>query len=848
MRSCCYLIFLLCLGAQVLAGTLTGTVRDSRGNSLPFATVFVAGTTNGTAANASGNYVLSLPAGTYTVTCQYIGYQQTTFNLSIGKDEALTHDFRMVDQGLEMKEVVVRASDEDPAYRIIREAIRKRDFHLQQVKEFQTSIYLKGVLRTRQTPDKVLGQKVDKGEMGLDTAGKGVLYLCEEIADYYAQRHPDKERTIIHSVRESGDPNGLGFSQLPSVITFYENNVEIADNINPRGHVSPIASGALSYYKYRLEGEFSEGRNTIYKIKVIPKRAYEPLFFGSIYIVDGDWAIHSLSLTTSARYGLEKLDTLRLDQQFLPLKKDTWVIKNQQFYPTINIFGFGITGNFVTIYDNQKVNEPVPDTVFNKKIISTYDRTANKKDSSYWDETRPLPLEIDEARDYRIKDSLRLVLENPHRIDSLRRRENRIKPAELFLSGITFNDSGYRSSLTISSLLTSVNFNSVEGFVLEPQLTLRRKLDTPNTLQLRIAPRYGFANTHFNLVSALTFFHNNPAWRGRGWSLAGEGGRYVFQFNRENPITTIFNTLNTLILDYNELKVYERWTGALQARRSFGNGLRLHARLAYEHRTPLENTKYYSFTGKAREQFLPNLPTELGRWHFEEHDAVWTRIGASFQPGYSYVQYPDYKQPIGSTWPTFSVQYERGFPTLLGLDVDWDKWRVGMSGEAGLKLLGSLSYNLSAGGFITKKYVGLPDLMHPFGGDDPAFTLASPYLKAFQLAPFYHYSNDADFFAEAHLEYNLQGLLSNKLPGLRQAKWYFIVGNNTFYADRNLYFSEVFISLDNLGFKVFRVFRLEHSAWLGFQWLRRRYRGTRLRRHSHRAAHSRTYTAAGRYK
>ncbi len=826
MRHCFLLLLSYCFISDALAGTLSGTVRDTKGAPLPFATVFVAGTTNGTAANASGNYVLPLPAGSYTVTCQYIGYQQTTFPLSIGKDEALKHDFRMMDQGLEMKEVVVRASDEDPAYRIIREAIKKRAFHLQQVKEFQTSIYLKGVLRTRETPEKVLGQKVDKGELGLDTTGKGVLYLCEEVADYYAQRNPEKERTIIHSVRESGDPNGLGFSQLPSVITFYENNVEIADNINPRGHVSPIAASALSYYKYRLEGEFKEGRYTIYKIKVIPKRAYEPVFFGTIYLVDGDWAIHSLSLATSARYGLEKLDTLRLDQQFLPLKKDTWVIKNQQFYPVINIFGFGITGNFVTVYDNQKVNEPVPDTVFNKKIISTYDKTANKKDTVYWEETRPLPLETDEARDYRYKDSLRLALENPHRVDSIRRRQNRGKIAEVLIGGVDISDSGYRTTFHIDPLITSVNFNSVEGFVLEPQFSIRRRIDTPNSLLLRIAPRYGFTNTHFNTAVALTFFHANTAWRGRGWSLTGEGGRYVFQYNRDNPITTIFNSFNTLVLDYNELKVYERWTGALTFRRSLGNGLRFNGRVAYEHRTPLWNTDYYSFSGKGLTEFTSNLPLELRRWHFEEHDAVWIRAGISYQPGHTYVQYPDFKQSNGSSWPTFSAQYERGIPKLLGSDVDWDKWRVGMSGEARLRLLGSLSYNLSAGGFITKNYVGIPDLMHLFAGDDPAFTLASPYLRAMQLAPFYHFSNDASLYGEAHVEYNLQGLLSNKLPGLRQAKWYFIIGNNTFYADKNLFFTEAFVSIDNLGYKIYRVFRLDFIR--GWDSDKRTYNGIRI--------------------
>lgn len=823
-----FLLLLSCfIFSNAIAGTLSGTVRDSKGEPLPFATVYVAGTTVGTIANASGIYELALAEGSHTVTCTYIGYQQSTFTVAMTATGTVKHDFRMSAQGLEISEITVRASDEDPAYRIIREAIKKRVFHLQQVQEFQTSIYLKGVLRTRETPDKVMGQKVDKGEMGIDSGGKGVIYLCEEIADYYAQRNPDKERTIIHSVRESGDPNGLGFSQLPSVITFYENNVQIADNITPRGHVSPIASGALSYYKYKLEGEFKEGRATIYKIKVTPKRAYEPLFFGTIYIVDGDWAIHSLSMTTSARYGLEKLDTLRIDQQFLPLRKDTWVIKNQQFYPTINIFGFGITGNFVTVYDNQKVNQPVPDTVFKTKVISTYDKTANKKDTTYWEETRPLPLESDEARDYRIKDSLRLALENPKRVDSLRRRENRLNLSEITWRGMTFNDSGYKTSYSITPVLTSVNYNSVEGLVLEPQFTIRRRLDTPNMLQLRIAPRYGFSNTHFNTAFALSFQHIDRAWRGRGWLLTAEGGRYVFQYNRENPITTIFNTFNTLVLDYNELKLYERWTGALAVRRAFGNGLRLFGRLAYEHRMPLWNTEYYTFTGGGEEHFTSNLPRELRQWHYEEHDAVWGRIGMSYQPGYTYVQYPDFKSPVNNTyWPLFTAQYERGIPKILGSNVDWDKWRVGMSGEFGIGLLGRIAYNFSAGGFITKNYIGVPDAIHIFGGDDPSFTIASPYLKAFQLAPFYRFSNQTSHYGEAHVEYNLQGLLSNKIPGLREAKWYLILGNNTFYADKDLYFTEAFVSIDNLGFKIFRILRLDFMR--GWDSYNRTYNGIRV--------------------
>ncbi len=806
-----------------MAGTLSGTVRSAKGEPLPFATVFVAGTTNGTAANASGIYQLDLPAGSYVITCQYIGYGQTTFSLNIGAGEQAHHDFKLAEQSLEMKEVVVRASDEDPAYRIIREAIKRREEHLRQVQNFQTSIYLKGALRTSSVPDQIMGEKIDKGEIGADSTGRGVIYLCEEIADYYSQIS-GKNRTVIHSVKESGDPNGLGFAQIPPVLTFYANQV-ISLN-GSRSLVSPIASNALGYYKYKLEGEFQEGRHVIYKIRVIPKRPYDPVCFGHIYIVDGDWAIHSLSLATSARYGLEQLDTLRIDQVFLPLKKDTWVIKNQQYYITAGMFGFGIRGNFITVYDNQKVNQPIPDSIFNPKVISVYDKEANKKDSVYWEDARPLPLESDEERDYRYKDSLRLVTSDPRRIDSMRRRENRVSISEILIGGLSFSDSGFRNGLRVSSLLRSVNFNSVEGLNIAPQIKWSHRIDTGKRLELTAGLRYGFANEHFNATGLLSYIRDDRRWRGRSWLISAEGGRYVFQYDRNNPVIPLINTVSTLVFNYNMLKLYERWTGAVYYRRSFGNGLQIWGRAAWERRMPLENATTYTWGDKGSSDYTPNIPDNLKSFLYRQHDASVIRIGLSYQPGFRYVEYPDYRQSIPGRKPVFRLQYEKGIPDLLGSEVNWDKWHAGVRGSFSLRQLGNISYDLSGTGFFNRKSVGLPDLIHPFAGGRADVMLNAPYLKSFQLAPFYRYSNTSEHFGELHLEYNLNGFISNKIPGLRQLKTSFVIGTNSFYSDDDFWYSEAFFAVDRIGYKILKTMRVDLIK--GWDAAKNSYQGIRI--------------------
>ena len=51
----------------LLADPVTGTVKDNKGNLLPFASVVVKGGVMGTTANNEGKYVLNLPQGKYTL-------------------------------------------------------------------------------------------------------------------------------------------------------------------------------------------------------------------------------------------------------------------------------------------------------------------------------------------------------------------------------------------------------------------------------------------------------------------------------------------------------------------------------------------------------------------------------------------------------------------------------------------------------------------------------------------------------------------------------------------------------------------------------------------------------------
>jgi len=226
---------------------------------------------------------------------------------------------------------------------------------------------------------------------------------------------------------------------------------------------------------------------------------------------------------------------------------------------------------------------------------------------------------------------------------------------------------------------------------------------------------------------------------------------------------------------------------------------------------PLENVSDYSWAKGNRAPFTDNVPAEIAGYDKPAHHAFLLHAGVSYQPGFTYVQYPDFKSPQSSNWPVFSLSYDKGIPGILDSKTDFDKWRVGIHGNVRLKLLGVITYDVAAGGFLNDAYVGLPDMMHIHGNQ---MALAAPYLRSFQLAPYYRFSNTEKLYGEAHVEYNLYGLLTNKIPLLRQAKLYFILGNNTFYASNKNYYTEAFVSIDNIGYKLYRLLRLDFvQSW-----------------------------------
>jgi len=309
--------------------------------------------------------------------------------------------------------------------------------------------------------------------------------------------------------------------------------------------------------------------------------------------------------------------------------------------------------------------------------------------------------------------------------------------------------------------------------------------------------RYGLLNRHFN--PWLTIRYNYGKKYNQAFHLSG--GKKVFQFNPELPVSDRDNTFNSLIYEKNIRKTYEAAFIRGSYRSGLGNGFSVMVGFQFQDRKPLDNITTYTWRKDENRSYSPNYPNELVAANITPHQSFTLIAGINWQPGTKYIEYPDRKISLGSRYPNFSLQFTQGIKNILGSDADFSKWNFYVADNLNLKLKGQFRYRAGAGGFLNNRSVELPDYQH-FNG---TITLVIPeYLRSFHMLPQYLFSNKEKFFSEAHVEYNLKGFLTNKLPLIRNLNIYLVTGANGIYLNKQKYYYEVFAGFDNI-FKQLRV-------------------------------------------
>lgn len=787
------IVFILALTSLSLAQyQITGKITESNGDAIPFASIYVKNTNKGVSANVNGMYTISLNKGSHTLVYTAIGFKTTEKTIQV--NDNLTVNQALPTESYTLNNVVISPNAEDPAYEIIRQAIKLRKQHLNEVEAFSTDVYTKGLQKLVSAPKKFMGRDMQKA-LDLDTNRQGILYLSETQSTFSFKR-PNKIHEEMVSSKVSGNNNAFSFNKASDlIVNFYENLMLENTGLSGRSFVSPIADNALFYYRYKLLGSTVENGVTINKIEVIPRRKNDPVFRGIIYIADESWRLMGTNLNLTEDAGINFVDTLNISQQFVKIE-DVYMPSSVRFQFNGGILKFKFEGYFIGIYSNYNIKPNFPEKFFTAEILKVT-KAVNKKDSLYWMNNRPIPLTDEEKLDYKKKDSVALLKQSKPYLDSLESKNNKFGIGKLFFVGYSINNRYDKKYITFDPLVTSVFYNTVEGLALNYGITFRKNFEDRKSFSIRPEARYGFSNRIFT-ANLSTSYYYDPVKRA---SVTASFGSEIADLNRYGTMSLRSNTINSLLFETNLLKLYRREFFTLNSTRELADGLQAYANIEYARNRTLQNTSDYSFrdiSDKAftsNNPFTPSLETPL----FPTYTSFNISASLVYTIGQTYITRPDGKFYQESKYPRFQLNYRKGFKGILNSEVDYDYLGFEIFQERiSAGLLGYFSFVVGAGKFLNNNQVYYPDSKH-FRGNNS--TIFPPNLRKFRFLDFYQYSTDKHF-AEAHIEHNFGGLLINKIPLLRKLKLEEIIGASYLTQPNKKNYKEFYFGIERFGFGV----------------------------------------------
>jgi hypothetical protein len=748
--------------------TLSGKVTDQNGKPVPFASIYIKNTTNGASANVEGDYSLRLQPGEYEVQYKAVGYKQESRKIDLKNNTVV--NITLLAEVYELKAVTINASGEDPAYAIIRKAIRKRKAHLGEVKAYTCEVYIKGLQKLLAAPKKFMGFDIQKAgkEIGLDSNRRGIVYLSESESKLSYQ-YPGQVHEEMLSSKFSGSNQMFSFNRASDAkVNFYE-NFQNWGGLSNRPLVSPIAENALFYYKYKLMGTSTENGVVINKIRVSPRRAHDPCFDGYIYIIDDSWRIYALDLYITSRANINFVDTLRINQQFMPVG-NTWLQSSNKFEFDGGLLGFRLRGYFISVYKDYDLNPVFKKHEFNELLHIP--QKVNNSDTAFWNRERPLPLTQEEKTDYQKKAILAKKRESKPYLDSLDKETNKVKPVNLMLTGVNVIKRYKREFFHLDPLLPSFQFNTVEGPVLNYGFTLRKQLDTNTNKVIGFGGkvRYGFSdhlfNARANAILPVGRFYLNLA-----------GGSDVVDMNDRSPISPLVNTIYTLFERENYKKLYQNKFAEATLSGRIASGWQASASLEWADRKWLPNTNSYSFFHPGDHEFTSNNPfTPLqDNALFPENKVLKVMLRTTYDFSNKYETYPFGRRYLPSPYPTIGLTFTKGIPAIFDSNVDYNLLEADISKkDISLGVYGRTSFFIGAGKFLSANNLYFPDYKQ-FSGNQVLFYQNS--INSFLLLDYYRFSTYKEYI-EGHVEHNFSGFITNKIPLIRKLKLQEIVDFN----------------------------------------------------------------------
>jgi hypothetical protein len=859
-------LLLVLLHPASWAFTLRGTVTEPDGAPVGFATVYVEGTTIGTTTNADGDYQLELKAGYHVIVFRYVGYGTEIRPVTIDADTRLdvimkrvvfelgeavadgSEDpaYRIMRMARDRREFY---NDQVQEYsckvyvkgtnfvKNLPKRVLGRDIDIGGLDSSRSGIiYLSESLSEfhfkapDRTKERVIASKVSGQSQGFTWNNATSLnfnfydrmFSLEGLSNrdlvsplspsatlYYRFRYAGfyvEDSIIVNRIelipKTKGVPlfKGYLFIQENSwrihsadVFLTSESGIEFVDTVRLRADFIPIAPDL--WLRGTLTFDFS------FNVKLFKVQGW-----GTFTSTFSDYSVRKYFRDR------EYLDLMRRKREqqaitdpIIPSKtKENRKSKIENLLPDTLVSPPPSTPPSAQIEETGSIggeSTPFSFDSWERGPLVKVESEANEKDDAFWEQIRTIPLTSMEQQDYIRKDSIEQVVNSDAYKDSIDRKNNRFKIQDL-LFGYTYRNSKKNWSLELQSPIMGIQFNTVEGYLIDHKTTFSRYGEDRNSgLTINMWNRYGFASgTYYGKGNMFYRFNRKNRMR-----ISLEGGHYIRQF-QDDGIAEMWNSVYTVFFMDNYARFISESFGRVGWGMEVLNGVNISANVYYGQRSTLSNATNLDgqhITWENR-QFAENIPVnELygpSNSRMIDNRAMNLRIGIRFRPFQKYLEYPDRKINLGSKWPQVRLNYEWGIPGVLGSVSNYSFLQARLDHSHSLGMGGKLEWEVDAGWFVFNRNVAFADFKH---FNTAEIHIIPTGLNRFMALPYYLASTD-NIYAAAHIEHHFHGAILNKVPLIKKLKWQTVVGGHYLYEPSFGNYWELTVGIENI-FRVIRV-------------------------------------------
>jgi len=810
MRSILFIVAGCLLTAAISAQTLAGRITDVKGEVIPNATFYIHETTQGIMANENGEFQAHLKKGDYTCEISSLGFEKKKMTISV-PEEGLNLTIRLEEKAYSLKEVIVTPGKEDPAYRIMRKVIANAPYYLHQVKSYESDVYLKGNFKVDKIPA-LLKRQIKEKEV-LDMIGKLFVYESQSKIKY---SEPDKYELNVIAITSTipkdmdiGDsapltavtnniynPTAFGGLLGPGSFSVYKFQLEESYRegdllinkirIIPRKKNGQLVDGLLYIVNdmWNIQqaslnmSQFGMSLNFNLSFNEIKPGAFLPTAFeldakisvigvkggGRFYssIKYNDLETNSNHITaqpatptqTDVQATLPKTQTKKQQKDLKKLEElaSKEKLTTREAYKMAELVQKTVESDEVK---EQRRNLDI--TRLESNIIIKRDSLAFNRDSSFWSDTRTVPLQTEELKSYVQRDSIRIVSDSLKSVDSIQNRTlGRWMSKLLFGETIKFNKKYYAKYNGL--LLACTEYNFIDGFRIGQHLEFGRYLGEGTNRSLSIAPSIFYTTARKEIDYRINGTLNYATIR--GGQLFVSGGNTIADHADRNGTGRFGNTLGSILFAGNTAKFYQKRFAMISNKIDIANGFNLKTGFNFERRSDLENNISYNFFNKTPNSNRPHGQTDI----MPDHDAFVADISVEYTPRYYYNRWNGRKYYVKSDYPTMKLGYKKGFGGSAERNSSFDNIEATILQNIKLGLFNSLFYEVNAGTFLSSKKTYLADYKH-FKTDE-MFLSGKVFNSTFLMDNYIYATNDK--WLQGHLMYASNYILLKQIPVLQR--------------------------------------------------------------------------------